>query len=71
MLYNSIPKMMVRYGEKDVVKWIKKDLSKGRVSKTCIPRATLTGKPVDYTKYFKMIFGGYGQEILSLLTWPP
>ena len=33
------------------------------VYKTYSPRETLTGKPVDYTKYFKISFGSYGQAI--------
>ena len=34
---------------------------KDRVSKTYIPRAVLTAKPMGYTKYCNMRFGSYGQ----------
>ena len=49
LTYKDIPKVMVRYGLKDMVKWLSMFPPKGGVSKTYIPREILILKPVDYT----------------------
>ena len=54
---------MVRYGSKDVVKWLNIFPLKGGVSKTYVPKEILTAKSLDYTKYYKISFGSYGQSI--------
>ena len=51
--------MMVKYGVKDVVKWINIFPQKGRVSKKYITGEILTAKSVEYKKYYKMSFGSY------------
>ena len=54
---------MVRYRVKYVLKCINIFPTKGGVSNTYSPRATLTAKSVNYRKYCKIIFGSYDQAI--------
>ena len=60
---NTIQKLMVRYGPKDVVKWTNIFPPKGLVSKTYSPREILTAKPLDYKNICQMRFLSYGQSI--------
>ena len=46
--YKTIPKLMVRYGVKDVAKWIDMFPPKVGVSKAYSHIENLTAKPVDY-----------------------
>ena len=54
---------MIRYGAKDVIKWLNIFPPKVGVSNIYNPREILTAKSVHYKKYYDMIVGSYGLSI--------
>ena len=57
--FNSITGRMVIELVYNAVMWLNGFLPTGGISKSYIPRTTMTGKYLDFNKQFKVLFGAY------------